>query len=86
MCTKETKLCDMTFQDLQAYLNQYNCYGLTASKRKRTIIYNFERYYNKIELSLKVMVLRSNKHVISVRCGDNVYTSFEELSKVVERK
>jgi hypothetical protein len=39
-----------------------------------------------MELSLKVKVMRKSKYVMSVICDKTVYTDFDELKKLVERK
>lgn len=76
----------MKFSELKEYLDEHAVFGLTAKKRKKTIIYFFRRYYVKIELSLKVKVDRETKEVISVICKDKVYTDFDDIKKLVEKK
>ena len=78
------KLSEIKFDDFNDYLTNNNCFGFTAAKRKRVIIYTFKRYYTKIELLLKVMVDIHTKNVISVMNKGDVYTTFEEVKKLVE--
>ena len=79
-------LNEVKFKELSDYLYDNNVFGFTATRRKHTIIYTFKRYYLKIELSLKVKVMRKSKYVMSVICDKTVYTDFDELKKLVERK
>ena len=78
------KLSEIKFDDFNDYLTNNNCFGFTATRRKRVIIYTFKRYYTKIELLLKVMVDIHTKNVISVMNKGDVYTTFEEVKKLVE--
>jgi hypothetical protein len=79
-------LNEVTFQELSEYLYSNNVFGFTASRRKNSIIYASKRYYIGLGLSLKVKVMRKTKYVMSVMCKDKVYTDFEELKKLVEKK
>ena len=73
------------FSELQAYLTEKDCFGMTVHKKENVLIYTFLRYYNKKNLSLSVLVSRKTKHVISVKSGDTVYTDFDELKELVEK-
>lgn len=74
---------DIKFIDLDKYLIENNCFGLTASIRKKVIIYKFRRYFTKIELSLKIKVDKETKKVISVLCNGKEYTDLDEIKAIV---
>ena len=74
------------FKDFSNYLEENNCFGLTASKRKNTIIYFFERYFIGLFLHLKIKVDRKTKNVISVMVEDKSYTDLDKIKKLVEKK
>jgi len=78
-------LSEIKFTDLNNYLTNNSCFGFTASRRKRVIIYSFRRYYIGLGLSLKVMVDRQTKNVISVMNNGNVYNTFEDVKKLVDK-
>lgn len=78
-------LSEIKFNDLNDYLTNNSCFGFTATRRKRVIIYSFRRYYIGLGLSLKVMVDRKTKNVISVMNNGKAYTTFEDVKNLVER-
>ena len=76
---------ELKFKDLKDYLYDHACFGFTATRRKKVIIYSFRRYYIKLELSLKVKVDRITKNVISIMHNGNVYKTFDDVKKLVEK-
>lgn len=81
-----TPINKIKYKDLQTYLEGQSCFGLLASRRKHTIIYTFERYYNsKRKLTAKVKVMRTTKYVMSVKIRETVYTDYDELKAEIER-
>ena len=81
-----TPINKIKFKELDEYLYSQNVFGLTAQKRKHTIIYKFSRYYVKAELDLKVKVMRKTKYVMSVEHNGIIYTDLDKLKKLVENK
>ena len=79
------KLNETKFKDFQEYLYDHACFGFTATRRKKVIIYSFRRFYTKLELLLKVKVDRKTKNVISVMNNGNIYTTFDGIKKLVEK-
>ena len=79
------RLGEIKFNDLNDYLTNNSCFGFTTTRRKRVIIYSFRRYYIGLGLSLKVMVDRKTKNVISVMSNGKAYTTFEDVKNLVER-
>ena len=73
------------FKELDDYLYSKNVFGLTASKRKHTIIYHFSRYYNKVELDLNVKVMKKTKYVISAEHKGTIYTDYDKLKELVDK-
>jgi hypothetical protein len=80
------ELRNIKFEELKTYLCDNYVFGFTASLRKHTIIYTFRRFFNKLELSLRVKVMCKTKYVMSVMHENKVYTDFDELKKLVEKK
>jgi hypothetical protein len=76
---------ELTFNELSAYLTEHSVFGFTATRRKKTIIYTFKRYYIGLKLFIKVKVDKHTKHVISVLKDDKTYTDFDEIKKMVEK-
>ncbi len=80
-----TPLNTIKFNELCDYLYGHAVFGFTAVKRKHVIIHTFRRYYLKIEIELKVKVMRKTKYIMSIICNDTVYTDFDEIKKLIER-
>jgi hypothetical protein len=74
----------MKFSELKNYLYDNSCFGFTATRRKKVIIYFFRRFFIGRYLTLKVKVDRKTKNVISTISNGKVYCSFNELKKLVE--
>ena len=81
-----TPINKITFKELEEYLNSQDCFGLTVTRREHILVYHFVRYYNKIRLSLNVLVSRKTKFVIGVTTENKTYEDLDELKEFVKRK
>lgn len=81
-----TPLSSIKFKEIEDYLQSKKFVGLFASKRKHTIVYTFERYYNSTrKMSVKIKVMRKTKYVASVKIKDNIFVDFDELKAEIEK-
>lgn len=76
----------MLFNELKEYLYTNSVFGLTATIRKKVLIYHFKRFYNGIRLQLRIKVDKDTKEVLSVENNGKVYTSFDDIKGLVENK
>ena len=75
-------LSKVKFDELKRFLNDNYVFGHTVSRRKRTLIYNFERCMVSLgRLKLRVKVMAKTKYVMSVVVGENVITDYDEFKK-----
>jgi len=81
-----TPLNKIKFKILKDYLESQNVFGLTVQRRKHTLIYSFSRYFIKLELNIRVKVMKLTKYVSSVEHEGTIYTDFDKLKELVEKR